>query len=133
MLLAMILNQRPEAFFAFGPTEETAPVVDYHLLRSCLRMGLIDVVHGELDRNLRDRRVLPPEDEWAVRSAAYLAIEQVAADSGKSAGAVDGWFFFNARRRCVEMAEPACELCPVDPVCAHRKELFQPVLRTTFY
>jgi sugar/nucleoside kinase (ribokinase family) len=132
-LLAMILNQRPEAFLAFGPNEQVAPVIDYHLLRSCLRMGLIDVVDGALRKNLVDRRVLAPADEWAVRSAAYVAIEQVAAHSGKSAGAVDGWFFSNARRRCPEMTEPLCARCPVDPVCAHRKELFQPVLRTTFY
>jgi hypothetical protein len=47
-------------------------------------------------------------------------------------GAVD-WFFFNSRKRCPEMMEPVCGDCQVDPVCAHRKELFQPVLRTTFY
>ena len=47
-------------------------------------------------------------------------------------GAVD-WFFFSARRRCPEMIEPDCPNCPVDPVCAHRKELFQPVRRTSFY
>jgi hypothetical protein len=43
------------------------------------------------------------------------------------------WFFFNARRRCPEMTEPECAHCAVDPACAHRKALFQPVLRTTFY
>ena len=63
---------------------------------------------------------------------AYEAIQQLVELSGKSMGAVD-WFFFNARRRCPEMTEPECARCPVDPVCAHRKELFQPVLRTTFY
>jgi len=52
--------------------------------------------------------------------------------SGRSMGAVD-WFFFGARQRCPEMAEPDCEPCAVNPVCAHRKELFQPVMRTTFY
>jgi hypothetical protein len=31
------------------------------------------------------------------------------------------------------MTEPECWHCEVDPVCAHRKELFQPVIRTTFY
>ena len=47
-------------------------------------------------------------------------------------GAVD-WFFFGARKRCPEMSEPQCHVCLVDPVCAHRKELFQPVLRTSHY
>jgi sugar/nucleoside kinase (ribokinase family) len=131
-LLALILNQRPEAFLSFGSNEQVAPVIDYHLMRSCLRIGLIDVVDGELRKNLIDRRVLLPSDEWAVRFASYIAIEQVVTHSGKNIGAVD-WFFFNARTRCPEMTEPRCELCPVAPVCAYRKELFQPVFRTTFY
>lgn len=132
-LLAVILNQRPEAFLSFGPNEQVAPVTDYHLMRSCLRIGLIDVADGKLRKDLIDRRVLSPAAEWVVRYASHMAIEQVVAHSRKSTGAVDWFFFSNARKRCPEMTEPLCELCPVDPVCAHRKVLFQPVLRTTFY
>ena len=66
-LLAMILNQRPEAFLAFGPHEQVTPVIDYHMMRSCLRSDLIDVVDGELGKDLIDRRVLSPAGEWAVR------------------------------------------------------------------
>jgi sugar/nucleoside kinase (ribokinase family) len=131
-LLALILNQRPEAFLTFGEHEQPQPVIDYHLMRSCLRTGLLDVIDEGLRRSLVERRVLQPADEWAVRYAAFRAMEQVAALSGKPVGAVD-WFFFGARQRCPEMTEPVCEDCPLDPVCAHRKELFQPVFRTTFY
>ncbi len=131
-LLAVILNQRPEQFLPFGPGEQVAPIIDYHLMRSCLRTGLIDVLDDALRRKLTARQLLSPANEWAVRYAACQAIEQVTALSGKSMGAVD-WFFFNARRRCPELTEPSCEQCPIDPACAHRKELFQPVLRTTFY
>jgi len=109
-----------------------APVIDYHALRSCLRLGLIDVVDEELKNKLLYRQIVSPDEEWAVRYASYLAIDQVTALSGKSTGAVDQ-FFFGARKRCPEMSEPECRFCPVDPVCAHRKELFQPVLRTSFY
>jgi len=70
--------------------------------------------------------------EFVVRYPAYRAIEQVVALSGKGTGAVD-WYFFGARKRCPEMSEPECRFCQVDPVCAHRKGLFQPVLRTSFY
>ena len=132
-LLAMILNQRPEKFLVFGPDERLAPVIDYHLMRATLRTGLIDVADSDLRQDLADRRLLSPEDEWVVRSAAYRAIEQVAALSGRDSGAVDNWLFFNSRNRCPEMTEPECEACPLDPLCAHRKELFQPVIRTTFY
>ena len=132
MLLAQILKARPEAFFAFGPGEKIEPVLDYHHMRTCLRVGLVDVVDGELHKNLIDRRIVTPADEWAVRYASYRALEQVIAHSGKGTGAQD-WLWLNARKRCPEMTEPVCALCPVDPVCVHRTELFQPVLRTTLY
>jgi hypothetical protein len=131
-LLALILNQRPEAFLPFGKDEQVEPVIDYHLMRSNLRVGLIDILDEDLEQKLVDRQVISPAEEWAVRHAAYRAIEQVVALSGKSMGAVD-WFFFGARKRCPEMTEPECPLCQIDSVCAHRKELFQPVLRTSFY
>jgi ribokinase len=131
-LLAVILNQRPESFLPLRDDEQLAPVIDYHLMRSCLRVGLVDVLDEELGDKLRRRQVVSAAEEWAVRYPAYRAIEQVVALSGKSAGAVD-WFFFGARKRCPEMSAPECERCQIDPVCAHRKELFQPVIRTTFY
>lgn len=131
-LLALSLNQRPEVFLSFGKDEQVTPVIDYHVMRSCLRIGLVDVVDQELSKKLTDRQVLQPAEEWAVRYPSYIAIEKVVANSGKSMGAVD-WFFFNSRKRCPEMTEPVCQRCQVDPVCTHRKDLFQPVLRTTFY
>ena len=131
-LLAVILNQRPENFLPFGGDEQVAPVIDYHLMRSCLRIGLIDVIDEQLISKLINRQVVSGAEEWAVRFAAYRAIEQIVALSGRSTGAVD-WFFFGARQRCPEMSEPQCHLCAVDPICAHSKMLFQPVLRTSFY
>ncbi|MEI6509527.1 MAG: PfkB family carbohydrate kinase [bacterium] len=131
-LLALILHQRPESFLPFAEDEQVEPVIDYHLMRSCLRVGLIEVVDDQLKGKLIDRQVLLPDQEWAVRYAAYRAIEQVVAASGKTTGAVD-WLFFGARTRCPEMSAPECRLCRIDSVCAHRRELFQPVRRTTFY
>lgn len=130
-LLAIILQQRPEGFLS-GAGQDAPPVVDYHVMRSCLRIGLIDVANTELAKRLAERQLLSDSDEWAVRSAAFTAIEHLVAKSGKSMGAVD-WFLFQARQRCPEMTAPLCNICPVDPVCAHRKELFQPVRRTSFY
>ena len=107
-------------------------MIDYHAMRFCLRVGLIDVMDEELRDKLLNRQIVLPAEEWAVRYAAYRAREKIVALSGKSEGAVD-WFFFGARKRCPEMSEPECRFCQLDPVCAHRKELFQPVLRTSFY
>ena len=131
-LLALILQQRPERWLQPAAGETFPPVIDYHLMRSCLRVGLIDVADAALENALLERHLLEPADEWAVRLAAYEAVQRLVTHSGRTMGAVD-WFFFNTRRRCPEMSEPECHRCAVDPVCAHRKALFQPVLRTTFY
>jgi hypothetical protein len=131
-LLAMILSERPEKFLRTASGEQLPPIIDYHLMRSCLRVGLVDVLDPVLRRDLIERRLMRNADEWVVRRASYEAISQVAALSGKSMAAVDR-FFFNARRRCPEMTDPQCSKCEMDPICAHRKELFQPVLRTVFY
>ncbi|MFN2189050.1 MAG: PfkB family carbohydrate kinase [Candidatus Promineifilaceae bacterium] len=131
-LLALILKDRPEGFLPIGPQEELAPIIDYHLMRSVLRTGLVDVIDEELKSKLISRQVISPEEEWAVRYLSYQVIAELTELSGKSAGAVDQ-FFFRSRKRCPEMSEPDCESCALDPVCAHRKELFQPVLRTSNY
>jgi ribokinase len=133
LLLALILHDRPERFFPLRDDEQIAPIMDYHLMRSCLRMGLIDVLDGELETKLVNRQVLTPAEEWAVRYPAYLAFEQFTTLSGRSPGSVNALVFTNARRTCPEMTEPQCRSCRLDPVCAHRKAFFQPVLRTTFY
>ncbi len=131
-LLALILSQRPERFLSFADGEKVAPVIDYHLMRSCLRTGLVEVRDAALGSMLEARQVVSAEREWTVRHAAYRAIEAVIDASGKSPGAVD-WFFFSARQRCPEMSAPDCARCHLDPACAHRTGLFQPVHRTTFY
>lgn len=131
-LLALHLNQRPEHFLRFGPDEAVPPVIDYHLMRSSLRTGIIEIVDEELLAAVSARRVVSLNDEEAIRQAAYDAIDEIVRLSGKSMGAVD-FYFFGARRRCPEMSEPQCELCSLDPICAKRKELFQPVIRTTYY
>ncbi len=132
VLLALILRQRPEGFLRFGDGESVPPVVDYHVQRGCLRMGLVRVEDTALRQRLIDRKLLGGEDEWAVRAACFKAMTALQRASGRSMGAVD-WFFFQSRRRCPEMTEPACRRCPVDAVCAHETALFQPVRRTTFY
>jgi sugar/nucleoside kinase (ribokinase family) len=131
-LLALILIQRPERFLSLGDGEQVTPVIDYHLMRSCLRTGLVEVRDDELRASIAARQIIGARQEWAVRHAAYRAIQRVVDASAKSTGAVD-WFFFGARQRCPEMSRPECPRCPLDPVCAHRTELFQPVHRTSFY
>jgi len=132
MLLVIALGQRPERFLDLGDGSDLAPIIDYHLMRSCLRTGLVQVADPELRASLVARRLVVPADEAAVRTACYEAVAQLSARSGRDIGTID-WFFFGARRRCPEMEQPDCATCALDPVCAHDKALFQPVVRTTFY
>ena len=126
------MSQRPERFLEFGDDEDLPPIVDYHVQRSCLRIGLVEVVDSELWAQLEGRELLTVDAEWAVREACYRAVEELQRASGRSMGAID-WFLFQNRKRCPEMTEPLCDKCPLDPSCAHRKTLFQPVYRTGFY
>jgi len=131
-LLALVLRQRPERFLRSEAGEDVPPIVDYHIQRSCLRMGLVTIGDAGFEERLKARRLLEARDESAVREACYRAVERVQQLSGKPMAAVD-WFFFQNRRRCPEMTRPECATCEIESVCARKTELFQPVMRTTFY
>jgi len=132
-LLAMILIQRPESFLSIGSNENLLPIVDYHCMRVCLRLGLIDVINSSLSRKLIYRQLVTTDEEWAVRLAAYQIQPLIKEISGKSIGAINQFFFKYMRSRCHEMISPECNGCITDQVCLRRKQYFQPVLRTTNY
>jgi hypothetical protein len=131
MLLAYILSHRPERFLQARDPESFGPVVDYHVLRTNLRTGLVEVEDSLAEALVARRRVLPEEEE-ALRAAAAEAMEALHRASGVSHVALDA-LFFAARRTCPEASEPLCTACLLDSACAHRTELFQPVLPTTAY
>jgi len=132
-LLAMILSQRPERFLKMVEGESLLPVVDYHCMRACLRLGLIDILDDTLRDKLVARRFVNSDEEWSIRFAAYQIQAMVEELSGKTIGVVD-WFFFNYMRgRCYEMTAPECSRCAANQVCLHYEQFFQPVIRTTHY
>ena len=132
MLLAIVLENRPERFLKVADPESAVPIIDYHLQRSALRTGLVRVEDPALRKKLAARELLAPAEEERIRAATYEAIERLMARSGLSAAAVD-WFFFQNRTRCPETTAPDCPACPVQPFCARETQLFQPVFRTTAY
>ena len=132
-LLAKILNQRPEKFLPFGENEDVPPVIDYHAMRACLRLGLVEILDEQLRAKIIRRELVSSAEEWVVRLACYKAYEQLVIRSGKRYGAV-GWFLFGSMRRyCLEVGEPHCSQCHLETVCQQKRDLFQPVLRTSFY
>ena len=132
MLLAIVLENRPERFLRVADPESAVPIIDYHLQRSALRTGLVRVADPTLRRKLVARELLSPAEEESIRAATYEAIGRLMARSELSAAAVD-WFFFQNRTRCPETTEPDCPACPVQALCARETALFQPVFRTTAY
>lgn len=131
-LLCVILRQRPEQFLPTAPDDDVPPIVDYHVQRSCLRTGMVQVDNARLRAHLVDRVVVEADEEESVRRAAFAAVARLSVVSGRDMGSVD-WFLFQMRHRCPEMSVPDCSACPADPVCAHEVTLFQPVFRTTAY
>jgi hypothetical protein len=131
-LLAMILRERPERWLPAEEDDDLPPIVDYHVQRACLRLGLLTVEDEALRRRLEAREEVSVDEERAVRRAAYRAVADLNRRSGRPMAACDR-FLFEMRTRCPETTEPDCARCPADPACAHRKELFQPVFRTAFY
>jgi len=131
-LLGIILRQRPEAWLPTVEGDDAPPIVDYHVQRTSLRTGIVQVVDDSLRQRLEQRQLLPAEDEHAVRQATFDAVQGLTTASGRGMGAVD-WFLFQMRHRCPEITDPRCPECPARPACARRVELFQPVFRTTAY
>lgn len=132
-LLALILMERPEQFLKPAEGEEIQPVVDYHCLRFCLRTGLVKIINNRLRKKVAMRAQVTIEEESAIRFACYRAVQRLVETSGLSVGAVDNITFGYTRKHCPEMTVPVCEACALNPACKHRVQLFQPVLRTTFY
>lgn len=132
-LLALILMERPEKFLKPAEGEEIQPVVDYHCMRFCLRTGLVTIINNRLRKKLAKRAQVTVEEEGAIRFACYRAVQRLVETTGLSVGAVDNITFGYTRKHCPEMSVPVCEECALNPACKNRVELFQPVLRTTFY
>ena len=132
-LLAIVLGNRPEHFLELRDRESIRPIVDYHLMRGCLRTGCIDLLDPELARRSAQRLWVDGVEERAIRDAAKVAIDQLVVQSGTSVAAVDGFFFTLGRRLCLETEVPRCGECPLESVCGQYTERFQPVFRTTAY
>ncbi len=132
-LLALCLSQRPEGFLKFGENETIGPIVDYHCMRSILRIGMVDVLDEDMRTKLTHRQIVSPQDEWAVRFASFQVLQTLVELSSRPISVVDEFLFRYMRSQCPEMTEPICAECLLDKVCAKRKDMFQPVIRTTFY
>ena len=132
MLLAVMLENRPEKFLSVSDPASAVPIIDYHLQRSALRTGLVELIDADVQEHNRGRELVDEQTESEIRQATYDAIAQLVERSGLSVAAIDYFFFMN-RTRCPEMTLPQCEVCPAATVCIRNTEAFQPVFRTEAY
>jgi hypothetical protein len=86
-LLALVLRERPERFLPRDEGADLPPIVDYHVQRSLLRLGVVEVGDPGLRARLVERRHLDPADEEAVRRAAFRAMVRLRAESGREMAA----------------------------------------------
>jgi ribokinase len=131
-LLALILGARPERFLGDAPALPGA-IVDYHLMRGCLRTGIVEVIDSGVRDRMEARRWVLAAEEAAVRSACAEALDALENASGRTVGEIDGFFFRNGRSVCGQRTDPDCPACPIRDACAQRTSMFQPVFRTTAY
>lgn len=131
-LLAMILANRPEKFLKPGTDEEWPVIVDYHLMRVALRLGLVEATEPDEQSVLTGRKWAWPELEEKVRFATYDAVQTLVSLSGRTMSEVD-FLLWSARRYCPEMEEPKCSQCVLADDCEKKTRYFQPVFRTTNY
>ena len=131
-LLAIILSNRPEGFLDGRDRQNIEPIVDYHLMRGCLRTGCVEILDPDLSRRIHARSWVDAVEERAIRDACHAAITGLVGQSGTSVAAVDGFFFALGRKTCLEVEPPRCDQCVLSS-CARAVDRFQPVFRTTTY
>jgi sugar/nucleoside kinase (ribokinase family) len=133
MLLVLILVARPEGLLPGTDRENIGPIVDYHLMRGCLRTGCVRVTDPDLRVRLEGREWVNASQESAVRLACRDALVALSEAADLGVAPIDGFFFANGRRACLETEAPRCGECALTEICAREEALFQPVFRTTAY
>jgi hypothetical protein len=131
LLLAMCLANRPEKFLVVKDPWNWSPIIDYHVMRFALRMGLIELNEEEQKANA-NRFWVSKETEDRIRWDVAIACNELISQSGHTMSFVDEKMWL-ARKYCPEMETPNCEKCLFTSACQKRTELFQPVYRTTSY
>ncbi len=132
-LLVVVLAGRPERFLDLRDPDSVQPIVDYHLMRGCLRTGCVEVTDPELRARLQDRRWVDTIEERSIRTACAEAIAALVDGSGRTVADVDAFFFATGREVCPETEAPRCGECGLRGACAEDTDAFQPVFRTTAY
>jgi hypothetical protein len=132
MLLAMALANRPEKFLKVNDPDRWMPIVDYHLMRVGLRLGIVKILDAKILKKVINREWVDVYAEREIRCLTHKAIQELIKQSGRPMSFIDEKMWMS-RKYCPEIEEPNCAKCVFDLVCKKRVDLFQPVFRTTAY
>lgn len=135
--------------------ENIIPMMDYHMQRTLLRTGCIEIMDKELKQALRARRNLSSDKE--IRNASVVAMQKIAKYANKSVLDMNDFFWPLGRSCCKEKTlctDKACnkkpctfftfvemeshDKCVFEEVCKGRKDknyrdYWQPIIDTHYY
>lgn len=131
LLLAMALTNRPEKFLKVNDHQNWSPIVDYHLMRVSLRLGMVELSPDQIKAN-QNRQWVGAKTEFEIRKAVYDAVSLLIKLSERPMSFIDEKLW-TARKYCPETWAPDCKKCLFVKVCARKTNLFQPIFRTTAY
>jgi hypothetical protein len=119
---------RTECRWSFRDIEHLGAPVDYHEVRGHLRLGTVKIEDPQLLQNIQERREVTAEQDLAIRTAVYGAIEQISREHGGTRPAELHYLFWNTFRCCCSREEQHCNHCSPSCVLPSRyKEAFDTV------
>jgi hypothetical protein len=102
---------RTQCQWPFRDIEHLGAPVDYHEVRGHLRLGTVNIQDAQLLENIQQRREVTPEQDLAIRTAVYGAIEQISREHGSTSPAVLHYLFWNTFRCCCSREDQHCNHC----------------------
>lgn len=119
---------RAECRWSFRDIEHLGAPVDYHEVRGHLRLGTVKIEDPQLLRNIQERREVTAEQDVAIRTAVYGAIEQISQEHGETRPAVLHYLFWNTFRCCCSREDQHCDACSSSCVLPSRyRQAFETV------
>ena len=112
------------------PDFRKIPPIDYHLVNMAWKLGLIELL-SSTEQRLVSYELLPPGDEFLIRTKSVDAYLKLAERSGLDPYRIDDIMWMESRKNC--QREPyTCDECLFDSVCLKDKVGF-PLVETHRY
>jgi hypothetical protein len=102
---------RSQCGWRYVDAENLGAPVDYHEIRGHLRVGTVVIRDSVLLEAIRTGREVTSEQDLAIRSAVYAAVQSISRSVGRTDAATLHYLFWNLFRRCCGRTNPHCQSC----------------------